>query len=201
VSGILATFYADDAGIRDSADLISHAGADETCLHHTRLEARSPARVAIAEHPSGMLGGLETSPCPHTVLVKEVAGRLPSARECQVRVRGSTRRRGSIIVATVGAGVNVQSKRRDQGCRPMCSCAFHDAASQLYQHILSRLIPSASSQAAGSPAPHHYSWKNRSKSNAVSHFNRSYTARASLWTRTVQALPLPGCLSRRAKDF
>jgi hypothetical protein len=58
---------------------------------------------------------LETYWCPPTVLVKEVAEQGLFARECQVRVRGSTCPAYSAIVRYRGAGASVQSTRRDQG--------------------------------------------------------------------------------------
>ena len=57
-----------------------------------------------------------------------------------------------------GASASVHSTHRDQGGAPMCSSsAFYAAASQLCQPIIARLIPSASSEAAGSPALLRYS--------------------------------------------
>jgi hypothetical protein len=39
---------------------------------------------------------------------------------------------------------------------PMCSYACHDAAAWCSQHRMARLIPVASREAAGSPAPLRY---------------------------------------------
>jgi hypothetical protein len=44
-------------------------------------------------------------------------------------------------------------KRRDQGVKPMRSCAFQDAASEPDTSAGCRLIPSVSREAAGSPTP------------------------------------------------
>jgi hypothetical protein len=145
----------------------------------------------MAARPSGRLGGLETSECPHPVLVNEVAERIAAASEGQVRGRGSPRPAWSRIVTAVGAGEGVQSQARAQGYRPTCSAAVSAAAFQRYEPPLARLIPWASSEAAGSPTPLHSSWRNWSPSHAGSRVNIEYTARASLCARTVKALAMP----------
>jgi len=91
--------------------------------------------AAIAEHPSGMLGGLEPSEGPHTVLVKAVAERIASAREGQLRGRGRTRPAWSSSVTAVGAGASVHAQARAQGDRSLCADACSDAALQRYEHL------------------------------------------------------------------
>jgi hypothetical protein len=147
------------------------AGTDAAGLHHTLLEAQAPREAAMAERPLGMLGGRETYECPPTVLVQAGAERMPSARECQVRGRGSPRPACSSLVTAVGAGVSVPATARDQGYRPLGSEAFSAAAVQLYEPPLTRRIPAASREAAGSSPPRHDAWRNVSPSNAGSRVN------------------------------
>jgi hypothetical protein len=118
VSGIFSTFfYGGDAGVRKrELTAFPRAGADATCLHHTRIEVLSPPG-GDCTGLVGVLCDLETSQCPRTVLVKEGAERLALASEYQVRGRGSTRLSCSAIVIMRGAGTSVQSTRRDQGCQ------------------------------------------------------------------------------------
>jgi hypothetical protein len=80
VSGIFSTFFTGDAGVR-TCELTSfrRAGADDTCLHHTRMEVLSP-RGGDCTGPVVVLCDLETSRGPRTVLVKEGAERVPLAR-------------------------------------------------------------------------------------------------------------------------
>src|ERR671923_1452430 len=114
---LLHVFYTGDAGVR-TRELTSflRAGADATCLHHTRMEVLSP-RGGDCTGLVGVLCDLETSQCPRPVLVKEGAERLPLAREAQVRGRGRTRLSCSAIVMRRGAGTSVPSTRRAQGCK------------------------------------------------------------------------------------
>ena len=73
------------------------AGADDTCLHHTRIEVLSPSSGDCIE--TGIIScDLETSRCPRPVRVKEGAERVPLARESQVRGRGRTRLSYSAIL-------------------------------------------------------------------------------------------------------
>ena len=55
------------------------AGADERVLHQTLIEALSPWRWRVQRAVSMVLCGLETYLCPHTVLFKGVAERVPFA--------------------------------------------------------------------------------------------------------------------------
>ena len=66
-------FHTDDAAIwNDELASFPCAGADDTCLHHTRIEVLSP-RGGDCTEPVLALCDLETYRCPRTVLVKEVA--------------------------------------------------------------------------------------------------------------------------------
>jgi hypothetical protein len=60
----------------------------------------------------------------------------------------------------------------------MGSGAFEDAACSPDEHGIARLIPSASRETAGAPAPLHDSLRHVSKANAVSRVSLSSTARA-----------------------
>ena len=51
------------------------AGADDTCLHQTLIEALSPSKRRLQRDHEDIPCGLETYQCPRTVLVKEVAER------------------------------------------------------------------------------------------------------------------------------
>ena len=83
--------------------------------------------MAVTEKAGVVLCALETYLCPHAVLGKGVAARVPFASEVQARGRGSTRRPETTIAARIGAGAGVQSKPRVQGERPMRFYAFSDA--------------------------------------------------------------------------
>jgi len=89
---------ADDAGVRQrELTSLPRAGADATCLHHTRMEVLSP-RGGDCPGRVVVLRDLETSRCPRPVRVKEGAERVPLARESQVRGRGRTRLSYSAIL-------------------------------------------------------------------------------------------------------
>jgi hypothetical protein len=66
------------------------SGTDTLCLHQTLIEALSPWRWRVQRSMDAILCGLETSPCPHTVLCKVAAQRRALASSAQVRGRGST---------------------------------------------------------------------------------------------------------------
>ena len=155
------------------ADVMSNAGADDVCRHHTRLEALSPSRWRVQRPLSLVRCGLETYLDPRTVLCLDVAERGACAREVQVRVRGSTPRPPAAIAAWAGAGAGVQATRRAQGEQPMRAWAFKDAADQSWQRTLSRLIPESSSEALGAPAPRHEPLRHVGLSNARSRVSLS----------------------------
>jgi hypothetical protein len=100
------------------------AGAVGGWRHHTRLEALSPGRWRVQRALRIMLCGLDTSLYPHTVRCNAVAAQRAGASESQVRGRGSTRVPSATLAASHRAEADVQSTRRAQGHRPMCSSAF-----------------------------------------------------------------------------
>jgi hypothetical protein len=128
------------------------AGADSTWLHHTRLEARSPWRPCVQRGVSVVRCGLEIDLCPHPVLCKGMAERVPFASSVQARGRGSTRHPDTPIAVGRGARAGVQSTPRAQGARPRRSYAFTDAARPSSPRALRRLPPCAAREASGSSA-------------------------------------------------
>ncbi len=76
-----------------------------------------------AETTQGGLCDRETSLYPRTVLCKEAAERVPFARECQARGRGSPRQPDTTIAVGPRAGADGQSQGRAQGERPLGSWA------------------------------------------------------------------------------
>lgn len=98
MSGRVPLFHTGDGGVRNRELTSLHcAGAEETCLHHTLIEALPPQNGDCTE-PVGAPCDLETYRCPRPVLFKEVAEQCLFASEDQVRVRGSTRPACSAIV-------------------------------------------------------------------------------------------------------
>jgi hypothetical protein len=156
-----------------------------------RAVAESAAR---SRRPSN-LAGPSCRPLPRG------GGTLPCARESQGRGRRSTRPSGSAIVRIGGARTRGQATRRAPGSRPMCSGAFEDAACSPSEPGIARLIPSASSETAGSPAPLHDALRHVSTANAVARVSMSYPARAHSGATSVQALSLPCVRSLRARSF
>jgi hypothetical protein len=66
-------FCANEAGVwKRGLTSFPRAGADDTCLHHTRIEVLSSQGDDCTELVV-VLCDLETYQCPRTVLVKEVA--------------------------------------------------------------------------------------------------------------------------------
>ena len=64
-----------------------------------------------------------------------------------------------------------------------------------------RLLPLVASAASGSPAALPSPRKHGGRAQAVVRCNMSYTARAHVWARTVNALPVLGFFSKRGRDF
>ena len=157
--------------------------------------------MAMAERRGLVRCALETSLCPHTALGKGGAARLPCTSECQVRGRGRTRPPSVTLAVCTGAGAGVQSNAPGQGTAPMGSWAFADARSASLQSAVARLLPWCPREAAGAPPPRHHVVSNVSRAHAVARGNRSYTARAHVWARLVNAFPVPWLFSRRARDF
>ena len=100
-----------------------------------------------------VLGGLETSLYPPTVLFNAAAERLSFASEVQVRVRGSPRYPDgtSPYIPESERASNQRTGIRD--AEPLCSYAFHDAVVQGLQSMGTTLLPSVASEAPGSLAP------------------------------------------------
>ena len=64
-----------------------------------------------------ILCGLETYPCPHTVLCKVAAQRRACASEVQVRGRGSTHEPGATLAISQEPERMSNQRPRDQGQR------------------------------------------------------------------------------------
>jgi hypothetical protein len=82
------------------------------------------AGTTRAETTQGGRCDLATYLYPRTVLGKEAAARVPFARECQARGRGSTRQPDTTIAVCPRAGADGQAKGRAQGEQNPCSGAF-----------------------------------------------------------------------------
>jgi hypothetical protein len=142
-------------------------GAHPGWLHHTRLEALSPPWWRVQRTIGGLLCGLEIMVCPRTVLRTEMAAPQRRARECQARERGSTRpcvRLAPLVQEP--AWMSNQSRGRGDS-RPLGTFACRDAVIQDVAHALSRLSPSMSSEAAGSPPLLPSPWRHCSIAKAV----------------------------------
>ena len=142
-------------------------GAHPVGRHQTRLEALSPPRWRVQSTIGGILGGLDILLCPRTVLRKAMAEPTRRAREGQARERGSPRPVMRLAPLVQEPEWMSKHSRGLGASRPLGTCAFRDAVRQDVAHARSRLIPSMSSEAAGSstllPSP----WRPCSISQAV----------------------------------
>src|SRR4030095_925153 len=75
------------------------AGANQTWLHHTRIEVQSPLAGRLQSTVGVILCDLEIMLCPHTVLLKRPAEPVGLARAGQAR--GSTGLGGQACVAEI----------------------------------------------------------------------------------------------------
>ena len=147
----------------------------------------SPAiTMAATERVGLVLCALETSRYPHTVLLQGRAAHLYAP----VRLRfggGAATLSGGIERPISGVGASVQSTAEGSGIP-----GLHAPTRSTTQ---CQSLPEQHAQAD----PVKVQFGRRSK--AVSRFNMSYTARASLWAKMVNAVPGPCFFSQRARYF
>ena len=110
--------------------------------------------MAIAERRCTVLCDLETSRCPHTVLLNREAARLSVRQFASGSGEGQHTSPWCDHRRMYKEPERVSNQpQRAQGSWPMCSWAFTDAARPSLQSTLLRLTPCTSSEASGSPAP------------------------------------------------
>jgi hypothetical protein len=172
-----------------------------TWLHHTLLEALSPARAMAEKVTYGSLR-------PRKNAVPSDRPLQQSGCTCRVRQGEPGSGEGQ------HTGTVDDSRRRDQspsGCpsngprrwekRPRRTWAFTDAVIQDLEPACLRRSPGVSSEASGSPALLPAPGRNCSVSKAVGRFSLEETARASRWARLGRVGPWPGVCSQRARGF